>query len=97
MNRIDVVQQRLVDHNTFAFGLCILQAWVSFLEGLLHVSCRMDFKKCEPCGKEQDLIRSRKETIKKLFRIEVGLPVDRPKRRGSGIPNNGNTACLFLI
>jgi hypothetical protein len=39
----------------------------------------MDFKKCQGRGKEQDLIKTREETIQKRFRVEVGLAVDKQK------------------
>jgi hypothetical protein len=77
MTSIDIVQQRPVDHNKFAFGICVLQAWVHFLERLSRTGYRMDFKKCQCDGKEQDSIKTRKETIQKRFRVEAGLTVNR--------------------
>jgi hypothetical protein len=76
MTSIDIVQQRPVDHNKFAFGLCILQASVRFLECLLRMGYRMDFNKCQCRGKEKDLIKTWKETIQKLFRVAVVLTVN---------------------
>ncbi|KAJ4437537.1 hypothetical protein ANN_17682 [Periplaneta americana] len=96
MNDIDSVQQRTVDHKSFSFGLSILHAWIRFLECLLHVAYRLDFKKWQARGKDNEIMKLRKESIQKSFRAKMGLIIDRPKPGGSGTSNDGNTARRFF-
>ncbi|KAJ4430721.1 hypothetical protein ANN_19312 [Periplaneta americana] len=97
MNDIDSVQQRTVDHKSFSFGLSILHAWIRFLECLLHVAYRLDFKKWQARGKDNEIMTLLKESIQKSFRAKMGLIIDRPKPGGSGTSNDGNTARRFLL
>jgi hypothetical protein len=81
---------------TFAFGLPIPHAQIYFSECLLHMTNRMDFKKWQACGKDQDSMEIRKETIQKQLEIQTGL-ADNPKLGGSGTSNDGNTAARFFF
>lgn len=97
MNDVDKVMLRTVKDENFQFGLSTLHAYIRFFEYFLHLSYRLDFKKWS-VRKESDkvMLKNRKEEIKKKFKLEMGLYVDKPRPGGRGNSNDGNTARRFF-
>lgn len=80
----------------FGFGLSTLHAWIRCFECLLHISYKLDIKKWEARSKEEKTsVKLRSEEIKRKFKIDMGLIVDKPKP-GFGFTNDGNTARRFF-
>jgi len=73
-----------------------LHAWIRLFECLLHLSYKLSLKKWQArTENEKKLVSQRKTEIKKGFKSELGLIVDRPKP-GYGSTNDGNTARRFF-
>jgi hypothetical protein len=93
MNRIDEIVKRDVDITTYRFGLSTLHVWIRFLDRFRHISYRLEIKKWQVRGEEdQRKAQNKKETIQDLFKKEMGLLVHKVKSGGRGTPEDRNTA-----
>lgn len=80
----------------FGFGLSTLHAWIRCFECLLHISYKLDIKKWQARSNEDKTsVKLRSEDIKRKFKSEMGLIVDKTKP-GFGSTNDGNTARRFF-
>jgi hypothetical protein len=83
--------------DNFRLGLSTLHAWIRCFECLLHISYRLEVKKWQlrdAILKEN--VKNRSKNIQQLFKIKMGLIVDKPKP-GYGNSNDGNTARKFFL
>lgn len=96
MNNIDAVKKLKVDEKSFNFGLSTLHAWIRFMEFLLKISYRLQVKKWAPRGADKEEMLKRKKKIQLLFRVELGMHIDKPRSGGSGTSNTGNVARKFF-
>lgn len=87
----------VVKKEHYGFGLSTLHAWIRSFECLLHISYRLDIKKWQARGDDdKSSVQQRSEEIKKKFKNQMGLIVDKPKP-GYGNTNDGNTARRFFM
>ena len=71
-------------------------ARIRFMECILHISYRLDFKVGQARGTEnREKVAEKKKMIQEKFRNELGLLVDIPKQQ-AGNTNDGNTAHKFF-
>lgn len=92
----DESREYTVNADNLVFGLSTLHAWIRCFECLLHISYRLDIKKWQARSEsDKASVKQRSEDIKKRFKTEMGLIVDKPKP-GSGNTNDGNTARRFF-
>ena len=97
MNKLEEVKLLPVKMEKYSFGLTTLNAWIRFIECILHIAYRSDFFKWAALLPDQKQKMSEaKKRIQKEFCEEVGLIVDFPQHR-SGTSNNGNTARRFFL
>ena len=93
MNDLSAVTGRPVRSEIYQFGLSTMHAWIRFFECVVHIAYKIPirlWRADSPHHKE--LIKQRKEVVKKRFREQMGLVVDQPKSGGAGTSNDGNTA-----
>lgn len=95
-NNLNTIKHRPIDPSTLSFGLSSLHAWIRFFECLIHVAYRLDFKKWQARGDDQEMLKEKKKEIQTKFRQEMGLLIDQPRPGGSGTTNDGNTARRFF-
>jgi len=96
MNNLDQVRQKNEIVANFQFGLSTLHAWIRFMECLLHIAYRLEFKKwIARTPEEKNQMKDAKQRIQRGFKEHMGLIIDVPKH-GSGTSNDGNTARRFF-
>lgn len=94
MNEPAINYQSNQDH--YGFGLSTLHAWIRTFECCLHISYRLDIKKWQArSAEDKTSVKQRSDEIKRRFKQEMGLTVDKPKP-GYGSSNDGNTARRFF-
>ncbi|XP_050530607.1 uncharacterized protein LOC126899604 [Daktulosphaira vitifoliae] len=96
MNRLENMDKFSVDPETFSFGLSTLHAYIRFLECILHIAYRLEFKTWQVRSVENKVkFSERKSMIQNRFRTETGLLID-VVLEGKGTSNDGNTARRFF-
>lgn len=63
-----------------------------FLEFVLNISYKIEFKKWHIKGDDKIEMSKRKKYVQEKFWNEMGLRISMPKQNGSGNSNDGNTA-----
>ena len=74
------------------FGVSPLHAWIRFLEFVLNISYKLEFKKWHIKGDDKIEMSKRKKYVQEKFWNEMGLRISMPKQNGSGNSNDGNKA-----
>lgn len=96
MNNLDTVKAKVVDWETYEFGLSTLHARLHFMGNILEISYRLEFKNWRVSS---DSLKEMKENAKNRicedFRRRTGLVIHQVKQ-GSGTSNDGNTARRFF-
>ncbi|GBL87848.1 hypothetical protein AVEN_192029-1 [Araneus ventricosus] len=83
MNKLDAVQKKTCNLETFSWGFSTLHAFIKFMECLLHISYRLDIKTCQVLMPEHKIsVNSRTKNIIKQIRKETGLLLDTTKQGG---------------
>lgn len=77
MNNLDQVRQKHEIVANFQFGLPTLHAWIRFMECLLHIAYRLQFKKWTARTlEEKDQMKNAKQRIQRGFKEHMGLIID---------------------
>ncbi|XP_065656756.1 uncharacterized protein LOC136082121 [Hydra vulgaris] len=93
INDIDKVILKLHTQNGLQYGISILHAWIRIFECSIHIAYKLPIKKWSSrLATDKQQIEVRKKKIIHAFQEKMGLIVDRPKARGSGTSNDGNTS-----
>lgn len=96
MNNLPLILSKPVDTSCYQYGISSLHLWIRFLECILHISYRLDFKRWSVQTDEHDLLKKTKmKYITDTFRERTGLLIDVVKE-GHGTTNDGNTARRFF-
>lgn len=95
INNLDLILKKAPSTEIYKYGISSLHAWIRFMECLLHIAYRLNFKKRAASGPNKELLQAKKKQIQEKFRNEIGLLVDIVKQ-GSGTTNDGNTARRFF-
>lgn len=96
MNDLYKLAERTENEENFEYGLSSLHAKIRFMENILHIAYRLDFRKWQAkSDEEKKQCQERKLRIQQRFRQETGLIIDYPQQ-GSGNSNDGNTARRFF-
>ena len=96
MNDISRIKIKNVNTDAFKYGLSTLHALIRFMECILNISYRLDFKKWSArSDQEKNLFKCRKEKVQTELKARLAISVDLP-RQGSGTSNDGNTARKFF-
>ncbi|CAH0559356.1 unnamed protein product [Brassicogethes aeneus] len=81
----------------YGFGLSTLHAWIRCFECFLHIGYRLNIKKWQAIDDSDKIsLQQRSAEIKKKFKNQMGLIVDKPKP-GYGNTNDGNTVRRFFM
>ena len=98
MNNFEAAKMKSeeVGSECYAYGLSTLHMWIRFMECLLHIAYRLEFKKWQTSKKQQHLFDTHKKRIQVDLREKHGLLVDMPRAGGAGNSNDGNTARRFF-
>lgn len=75
---------------TLQYGISPLHAWMRFLECLLHISYRIQFKQWRVTKEFRDVYQTRKQEVMKKLYESFGVRVDEPRAGGSGNSTTGN-------
>ena len=81
MNNLDLVRSKQDEREIYRFGLSTLHCLIRFMKCVLHISYNLDFLKCSARTKEKERKNERKTAIQRKFRDELGLLIDKPRRR----------------
>lgn len=96
MNNLQKLSFKTVNEEHYKYGLSSLHAWIRFMECILHIAYRLEFRRWSVRSVEDKLkVKETTRRIQKEFREKSGLLVDYPKQ-GSGSSNDGNTARRFF-
>lgn len=96
MNDLEKLRNKNVNTDAYKYGLSSLHALIRFMECILHISYRLDFKKWSARSSVQkDLLKNKKKRVQMELKQRLGINVDVP-RQGSGNSNDGNTARRFF-
>lgn len=95
-SEMNLQPSRSVKTGTYDFGLSTLHAWIRFMEWLLHVAYRLDFKTWQVKMEHRQAFQIRKKAIQKGIKERLGLNIDQPRQGGKGNSNDGNTARRFF-
>lgn len=87
--------EKIINKESFSFGLSTLHAWIRLFECCLHIGYRIEIKVYQAKGDNKEKVKIRKHQIVDAFKKELGILVDQPKP-GYGSTNTGNTARTFF-
>lgn len=96
MNNLPKIRTKPVNIESYKYGLSSLHALVRFMECILNISYRLEFKKWSArSDAEKESVKTNKKIIQNELKRRLGIVVDVP-RQGSGNSNDGNTARRFF-
>lgn len=95
MNNLPLVLAKKVDNELFKYGISSLHMWIRFMECILHIAYRIEFKTWIAKGENKAAMENRKKEIQDAFKNQTGLLIDKVKQ-GHGTTNDGNTARRFF-
>lgn len=95
MNNLDAIKSKTEKESALHFGLSTLHAWIRFMECILHIAYRLEFKKWATPKTHKETLQVNKERIQTALRKKLNILVDIPKQ-GSGTTNDGKTARKFF-
>lgn len=95
MNEINLISQKVPNTDIYKYGISSLHAWIRFMECILHISYRLEFKSWIAKGENRVKLENRKKVIQEAFKNRCGLLIDIVKQ-GHGTTNDGNTARRFF-
>lgn len=95
MNNLELIAAKEFNTDVYKYGLSSLHAWIRFMECILHISYRLEFKTWISSGENKKKMKAKKLQVQNGFKRETGLLIDVVKQ-GHGTSNDGNTARRFF-
>lgn len=95
MNNLDLIATKAVDTDLCKYGMSSLHSWIRFMECILHISYRLEFKTWIAKNENKILMEAKKREVQEHFKRQTGLLIDIVKQ-GHGTTNDGNTARRFF-
>jgi hypothetical protein len=95
MNNLEILAQKSPNTEIYKYGISSLHAWIRFMECILHISYRLEFKSWIAKGENSDKLNKKKQDVQEAFKNRNGLLIDVVKQ-GYGTTNDGNTARRFF-
>lgn len=97
MNNLDEVENGFcADPENLNFGISPLHCWMRFLDCLLHISYRLDFKRWSVTKNNKPLYLNRKKLVLKRIFEQFGLKVDEPRPMGASSTTGNVCRRLFM-
>lgn len=98
MNNIEDVCKLPIREEGLKYGLSVLHAWIKFLECILHLAYKIEFRKWSThraSVSDRENIATRKKEVQSAIWKDIGVRVDQVVQ-GLGSSNTGNVSRRFF-
>lgn len=98
MNDLSNEKHKRIKTANLQYGLTTMHAWIKFLEYVLHISYKLEFKKTiirNKTPEQQKALLERQRRIQKELHEKLGIRVDKVIQ-GKGTSNTGNVSRTFF-